>query len=376
MRISFPIAAALALAALVSPAASLAALATAAAVLFESTPFLLIGFALERADRLRPWGAYLGCGCGTGPSARSLPAAAMASLTVGPLVAAARVLAATLAARVLRAHECRHDGPATLLHDLRALAPAALLCGAASQLLPLLDLSHCRPAYAILAGALFGFFAAPCGLGSIAVAATLRATAPLAADAFLCVAGIADVRAFARAPHAAAPRNDALGYAILGTACAVVAWRRGDALVHPAMTIALAIAAVATFATCVAHRRSNDASVRLAPALMLAAALAAAPPPVYRASETTMGDLFAGERWSSTGRLTRGPTGDTLVRYAILCCRADAAPVAVRLSERLKAAPDSWVAAEGTVVDESGRFALRVANVTAIAPPADPFLYR
>ena len=40
-----------------------------------------------------------------------------------------------------------------------------------------------------------GFAAAPCGLGAVAVAGALRVRDPIAAAAFLCVAGIVDARA-------------------------------------------------------------------------------------------------------------------------------------------------------------------------------------
>ena len=62
---------------------------------------------------------------------------------------------------------------------------------------------------------------------------------------------------------------------------------------------------------------------------MLAGVMVAAPPPAYTMTETTLTDLFPGERLDFTGRLARNGDSAALVRYAITCCRADATPVAV-----------------------------------------------
>src|SRR5262249_28753859 len=94
----------LALAAAVSPGVVRDLLATAASTLFESIPYLVGGAALSRIAHMRRLDltAYLGCGCGRGPGARSLPAAAAAWLLFGPVVALARVSAAVLVAQLLR----------------------------------------------------------------------------------------------------------------------------------------------------------------------------------------------------------------------------------------------------------------------------------
>src|SRR5213082_3582324 len=110
-------------------------------MLLESAPFVLAGAIVLRA----PWrwsgraAAYLGCGCGTGPSARSLPAAAAAWITFGPLVAAARLAGAILTPlfpAIMGAH-----------------APQAIVFGVA---------------------ALAAFISSPCGLGTIGIAAIAR----------------------------------------------------------------------------------------------------------------------------------------------------------------------------------------------------------
>ena len=75
---------------------------------------------------------------------------------------------------------------------------------------------------------------------------------------------------------------------------------------------------------------------------MLAAAVVGAPAPRYEATETTLTDLFAGERLTFTGELVRDASSAAMVRYAITCCRADASPICVRL-----AAPPHYAAGSG-----------------------------
>jgi len=80
---------------------------------------------------------------------------------------------------------------------------------------------------------------------------------------------------------------------------------------------------------------------------MLAGALLGAPAPAYRETETTMTGLFAGEHLTFTGALVREGAHDAVVRYAVTCCRADAAPVVVRLTRRVAYANGSWFAWTG-----------------------------
>lgn len=109
---------------------------------------------------------------------------------------------------------------------------------------------------------------------------------------------------------------------------------------------------------------------------MLAGAVAGAAPPSYRATETTLADLYPGERLSFTGRLTREDSHAALVRYAITCCRADAAPVVIRLASAPHAADGTWLRVTGSVEETAGRLALAPVSITPIAPPSDPFIYR
>lgn len=368
--------AAFALAALVSPESLRSALAASASALFEATPFVaagaLLSFLLRRRCTLFD---YLGCGCGDGPAARSLPAAAATWLFFGARVAIARYVAAFLAARILRrfAPARGAHGNASPLRELDAVLPAALIAGIVVQFaFAAARLPH---AGGILLGAGLGFFAAPCGVGAVALAGALRAHAPAAAAAFLCIAGIVDFHALVRLRRAELG-DDAFAYALLALGLGIVAWRGGDALVHPAFTIPLACCAVAALACALARRRARCAAVRIAPALMLAGSLLGAPPPQYRATETTLTDLFAGERLEFTGALARDAGASAIVRYAITCCRADAAPVAVRLARVPPYPNGTWLRVEGRIAGGAGQLRLVAERVERVSAPTDPFLYR
>lgn len=371
--------AALALATLSSPDGVRCALASSASALIEATPFLFASVALTIVlKRRRHVAEYFGCGCGAGPSARSLPATAATWLLFGPYVALARFGAAAIVGGFLsrcRTHDER-DGAGDLrpLGDLAAVVPAALFAGAATQLSTLFETSHVSAIESAIGGALFGFVAAPCGLGAVAIAGALHQRDPIAAAGFLCVAGIADTRAL-RARWNACGGADAFAYLMLAGALAIVAWRHGDALVHPAF--AAPIAGCAVVAACLAFfaRQQRCAALRVAPAVMLAGALLSAPPPRYHATETTMRDLFAGERLSFTGTLVRGSANTAIVRYAITCCRADAAPIAVRLARAPAYRSGTWLRVEGVMEDRAGAMQLRARRVQRVAAPNDPFLY-
>lgn len=355
-------------------------LASCASALFEATPFLFAGIVASHLLR-RQHGAveYLGCGCGGGPSARSIPATAAAWYVFGAPVAIARFLAAILAARVLqRRHAHRACAGEERLHPLGALAallPAAALAACAMQLLVAIDTSHFPPIGNAALGAALGFAAAPCGLGAVAVAGALRVRDPLAAAAFLCVAGVVDARALFAWSHRDAG-HDAFAYALLAIGLGAVAARRGDALVHPVLAVPLAIAAGTALGFAIVHRRQRSAPARFAPAVMLAGALLGAAPPQYRATETTLTDLYAGERLTFTGALARDRNASAVVRYAITCCRADAAPVAVRLDRTPPFAAGTWLRVDGSVENVGGELSLVATRIKRIAPPADPFIYR
>ncbi len=255
------------------------------------------------------------------------------------------------------------------------MVPAALLAGAAMQLFAAFDPAHLSPIGDALLGVALGFTAAPCGLGAIALAGALRARAPIAAAAFLCVAGIVDLRAL-RSRSREGPGHDAFAYALLAVALGIVAARHGDALVHPAMAAPLACCASVALLYAFAHRRERCAAARLAPCLMLAGALVGAAPPQYRATETTLTDLFAGERLTFAGALVHDGAASAVVRYAITCCRADAAPVAVRLARAPRIPAGTWLRVSGRVETSDGELRLVAERIDRIAPPSDPFIYR
>jgi hypothetical protein len=377
VRIALYAAALAALATLLSPESLRSAMATSASALFEAAPFLLAGIVAARFLRHPQAVAYLGCGCAAGPSARSLPATAATWLLFGPLVAVARFAAALVVARLLR-RDSRPSGcphASNWLAEFTALLPSALLAGAATQVAAAIDPAKLSPLLGAAAGALLGFTAAPCGLGAIAVAGALRAQAPIAATAFLCVAGIMDLRALCPGTHSK-NGHDALSYLLLMAAFAIVALRRGDALVNPAIAPLLAACAAAALIAAIAYRREQTAVLRWAPVLMLIGAVAGPPPPQYHATETTLTDLFAGERLTFTGALTRNGAETALVRYAITCCRADAAPVVVRLERPPHYAAGSWLRVDGRIESAGGDLRLVAASTQRTDPPADPFIYR
>jgi hypothetical protein len=371
--------AALALATLSSPGGIRSALAASASALVEATPFLFASMALSLLLKGRCRAAdYLGCGCGTGPSARSLPATAATWLLFGPYVALARFGAASIAGRIISRSvtHCSADGAreARPLDQLAAVLPAAVLAGAAAQFGALFDSGHRSAIESALGGALFGFIAAPCGIGAVAVAGALRERDPVAAAGFLCVAGIVDLRAMRGRSHGNGGA-DVFAYLMLAAALGIVASRHGDALVHPAFASPLALCAIAAMCLALVTGRQRRAGVRVAPAVMLAGALLGAPPPRYNATETTMRDLFAGERLSFTGTLVRRSGTGAIVRYAITCCRADASPIAVRLEHTPPYETGTWLHADGVVEDRNGAMQLQVQHIQRVAPPADPFVY-
>lgn len=360
-----------------SPDGIRSALAVSASTLVEATPFLFASIVLARLLKRRPRVAeYLGCGCGTGPSARSLPAAAATWLVFGPCVALARFGGAVIAARLLSRgrSSCARDEELRPLSELAGVVPAALLAGAATQLSTSFDPARLTTLESALGGAFFGFVAAPCGIGVVAVAGALREHDPIAAAGFLCVAGIADARALRRPSHGA-KSTDTFAYLMLATALGIVALRHGDALVHPVFAAPVAVCAVAACCLALFAPRRRCADVRIAPAVMLAGSLLGAPPPRYNATETTMRDLFAGERLSFTGTLVRASGTSAIVRYAITCCRADAAPIAVRLDGAPAYETGTWLRVDGVLEDRAGAMQLKARRVARVAAPSDPFLY-
>jgi len=379
MRPGLYAAAVIALAAAFSPEMLRECVATSASSLFESVPYLVAGAALARiAGRHGSWiSGFFGCGCGHGPGGRSLPAAAAAWLLFGPIVAVARVAVATVVAFLLnrrdaREHEHEHER-ASILDDLASLLPTSFIAAVALHFFSIAGTM--TPAAQIACGFVLGFFGAPCAIGGVLLAAALRIQTPLAAIAILCVAGIVDARTLlSRRPLRAG--NDAFAYALLACACALVALRNGDALVHPLLTVPLWLCAIVCALAAIRFRTNQSRRAWIAPAIMLAGALAAAPPPVYHATETTLSDAFPGERLSFSGVMTREHRTAAVVRFAITCCRADASPIAIQLSRDVPYAERTWIRVDGTLQERNGALLLVPSRVARIAPPLDPFVYR
>lgn len=374
VRTALPVAAVI-LAVAVAPTLCDSLLGNAAAMLLEGLPFVLAGAALQSAPfrYAAAMAPFLDCGCGAGPSARSLPAAAAAAVLFGPVVAGARLAAGMLAGSLRRTVVQRHGTNA--LGTLHGLLPAVAAGAGASMFLPLLVRPGEAPGVALVAGAAAAFVLSPCGLGAVGIAGAVRSAAPLSAIGFLCIAGIADLRSFAKARCAHTPPHDCAAYAIAALAAADVAWRGGDALVHPLLAALLWPCAAASAFAARRFRAHRTPVLRWAPAIMLAGAVLHAPMPQYHATETTLANAFPGERVDFTGVLTRTGSAATLVRYAITCCRADAMPIVIRLT----AAPrthSGWYRASGVLVETPQGIALRAKRVDPVAPPGDPFVYR
>jgi hypothetical protein len=347
----------------------------AAAILLESMPFILAGAICARIParfgrRIVP---YLGCGCGAGPSARSLPAFAAALIVFGPLVAAARLGAAIVVEKLTRRTGCGdHDD--SVLGAVRAIVPFAIGGAVLLPLLPAIAGAHAPVLIVSTAAALAAFVSAPCALGSIGLAAIARGIAPAAAVGFLCVAGICDLRVWRRGPERRAG-HDCIAYALAFAACALAAVRGGGALVNPRFTPALWICALACAYLAHRYRKHARPALRIGPSIMLAGCVLGTPAPVYHATQTTLAGAFPGERIDFTGAVVTSEKRTSLVRYAITCCRADAAPISIRLDSAV-AARSGWARARGTLVLRDGELRLRAEEIEAVPAPADPFVYR
>lgn len=313
--------------------------ATSASVLLECLPYLaasvLLAPILGRFAHAAT--AFAGCGCGRAPGALSLPAAVATAALFGPIVAIVRFIAALLAWRFAGRDD--HDHASSLLDELQRLTPSAVLCGVIVTAIPAIHLASISPIVLFFGGAAFGALGAPCTLGGIALASALHAHAPLVSYGMLCTTGFPI--SFSRLRVASSPFFTAL-----------------RSFIH----------------ACRFHWRAQHsfASIRLLSLALLIVVVIGAPQPSYRANETTLADLYPGERLSFTGVYSRG----ALVRYAITCCRADAAPVSIRLLNRQRVRDGEWVRAKGVIIRDGPRLELSPTTVISVAPPNDPFLYR
>ncbi len=378
----------------VAPESTRAALASAAAVVFELLPYAAASAVLSPlfGRFARPLVAYAGCGCGAGPGARSIPAAVACAAVFGPHVALIRWVAAVLISAIRRCPAAHADDDAPLLGDLQTLAPSAVLAGVVTVAAPALTLAHCPPLLELAAGAMIGFAASPCALGGVALAAALRAQSPLASTAMLCVAGILDLRVWWN-PHALRAERDRSTYALLAVACAIVAYEHGATLVHPRMTLPLwgcalfcVILSVAQRSRRIVTNETHDAILRLrcfAPALrmtgaaLVLAAFLGSPRPPSTATEATLDTIYPGERIDFTGSYDVHGGRPHVVRYAITCCRADARPVGIELAKvpSMSISSGTWISVRGVVERRGEELVVAAGDIERVTPPADPFVY-
>lgn len=354
--------------------------------MFEAAPLLLIAEgigAMTRRPRLMPWLAGLiGCGCGALPRALSVPGAILCTLAFGPGAALARWLAGL--ALALRpgpsGHAAHRSENADALNALGELLPIVLLgallshaWSANAAALPRLP----DPAQ-LVAGLALGALL-PCDLGAVILAATLRGGAPWLAYGVLGGGTLCDAlrqrHAATAQPRPGSAADARLMRGGLALACLLVAARGGNGLVHPRLIPALILGAA--FAAARAPGASSaPRAAGWAALTMLAAALSTPAPPPVSASAATLDDLFVTRAVTFTGAIDQRERTTLLVRYAITCCRADAAPLALRLDRRLPQANASWATVDGTIERDTRGFFLHVKSYRSIMPPADPFLYR
>jgi hypothetical protein len=372
-----------------------AALASAAGTAFEAAPFVLVA-CFVRSSRVRSLAALASCGCGALPGALSLPAVALCWLAFGPLVALAR-LAAGLGALALVRPASKVTADPDPLGELESIAIAAFASAVACEALRLtgaLHLGALAGTVAFIAGACIGVLS-PCASAAVATAAGLRGSSFAASVGLLATAGIVP-RTFLRsvakrsgllAATAAAPRtlrDGRIAYAFLGCACAALAMRGASGFVHPRLVPALGVAAALCLFLAIRHLAirgalapRTKASLAL-PLALLGALVIGSPLPRESIDVTNLGSAYPGAALQFTGTAEQHGARTVLVRYAITCCRADATAISLLTEHRLHIRNGAWIEASGTIVRESdgARLVLRPETWHAVAPPADPFVYR
>jgi hypothetical protein len=375
--------------AVVSPASIAGALAAAAGTVVEALPFVA-GSALLPRVRWLGFLPSLACGCGgVLPGALALPALALTWISFGPVVAGARAVAALLLV-IIRLRRHRNESPDAAIErdplgELAALAATSFAASLLAESLgahPALAQSAGGALAALVLGAFVGCLA-PCATAGIGAAIALRAADPWASFGLLATSGIV---AF-HVPSNTSTRvvssdadgrrwNARLVYVALALACLSL-WLRGThGFLNP--RFALVVPAGAVLATIAALRRTTTTRSRapfLAPSVVLAALVFGSPSPPDSTATIPL-DLYPGRRVEFTGRVAQSDASSTtLVRAAILCCRADARMLSLRLDRHVGAAQGSWVDVRGTVASAERGPALRVERLLHVSPPADPYLY-
>jgi hypothetical protein len=367
---------ALALAAALPPAALHGALAAAAAGLFEAVPFILAS-ALAPGKRWRGLAPLLACGCGGRfPAALALPSLALCWFAFGPLPTLLRLGAAVLIA-VRAPRECSGSDAAESdpFADLLGLGVASFVAALLAEWLRAFAPHAGGPLAALFAFAL-GLAAgalAPCATAGIGAAMALRSVSPFASAGLLVTSGMfAPWRTAWRRPA----RDARAAFALLALACALLCARGTQGFLNPRLWAVAPLGAICAAACALRGTRSAVSQPYAVPAALLIALAVGSPPPP-QTSATIPYDLYPGRTADFTGTVARGPLAgsSTLVRFAILCCRADAEPIALELDRRLDARAGTWVNVRGVAIERDGRTVLRVERARTVAAPADPFLY-
>ena len=379
------------------PESDARAIAAAAGTLFEAAPFVLAAWVAARAAprlprrvrRFAPWLGLAGCGCAGGalPGALALPAVALCAIAFGPLVTAARTLAALAIVRIR--HSTHESGGDRLAWDtadpfatLAALGASAFVAALAIDVLGA-SAGRIPNVAGFVLGLVLGALA-PCATAGVAISAGLTPLVPWVAAGVLATTGLpAPYARYRPRQHSegerAEPERCARGAVfLLAIALLALAIRGPSGLVNPRLLIPIACGGLAAFAIALdGSLRTRLAYAWLVPALMLGCAIAPQSGPPPRAHATTLDDAFPGELVTFTGVATTSASRTTLSRMVITCCRIDAVPIAARLDRLLPVRDGSWMRARGTLEREAdGTLALHPDDVRRIPAPNDPFLYR
>jgi uncharacterized protein DUF1980 len=369
----------LALIASVPPVSLAGALAAAAGTLFEALPFV-VGAALLPRVRLLKFLPSLACGCGgVLPAALALPALALTWISFGPVVSVARAAAALIVLFVrLRRSSAPRLEAAVERDPLAELTTLALASGLASLVAELIRahvvLAHglVGAAASLSLGAVIGIIA-PCATSGLAAAIALRAADPWAAFGLLATSGIFSLHTL----RLAAPqvRDARFAFALLGFVCLIV-WARGThGFLNPRFGLVLPSGALLASIAAIRRTPTRSSVSFAAPAMVLSALVLGSPPPLD-STATVPVDLYPGRSVAFTGRIARSDSSTTtLVRSALLCCRADAQQLSLTLDRRLAAKPGMWVDVRGVAVARNRSLVLRVDSIRVVTPPEDPYLY-
>ncbi len=293
---------------------------------------------------------HLGCGCGDGPSARSLPAAAATWMVFGAIVAVARFSAAVVAATALRRRlrvAVRATPRVSRCASLAALVPAARSpeprCSAGRRR-PSAALPRAMRAGRGLLGIRRRAVRLRRGRSRRRVARPLHRWPP---RPFFASRASSICARFAPAARRAAGRRVRL--------CGARgrAGRRRRAARRRAHSSGFVPATGVAAASRASARRQTPARTRSGAAFgagthargRLRRGTAAA---VSR-DRNDVRRAFPGERLRFTGTLEREGSHSAVVRYAIACCRADALPVAVRLERTPPYDAGTWIRVNGRI---------------------------